>query len=420
MASLRQLSGGSRGVRLAARAALTLWMAAALGIVSFSAASAQTFKLLYSFKNGKDGEFLSGPLALDAKGNLYGAAVYSQSGVGGGTVFKLSKAGKLTVLHAFAGGQNGGGSHDSSGVTRTADGTLYGTTWAGGFNNQGTVFKISKTGKETVLYRFTGGSDGDLPTAGLVRDRAGNLYGTTGAAGKCVTCGTVFKLNQAGKETVLYRLKGAPDAAHVLTGNMVLDANGELYGVPYYGGLTTGCFEPRYGCGTVFKLSPNGKGGYTENVVYMFQGGSDGAYPYSALIRDAAGDFYGTTEWGGNDGCNGSGCGTVFKLDTAGNESVLYTFTGGSDGEAPGQQLVLDSAGNLYGTASNGGNTACRYGCGTVFELDTNGKLTVLHSFKGSDGAYPLALLRDGKGHLYGATNQGGRNNFGALFEITP
>ena len=271
---------------------------------------------------------------MDAEGNIYGVTFYSQNGVGAGTVFKLSQVGKLTVLHSFGG--SGDGANSSSGVIRDAAGSLYGTTLDGGKDNWGVVFKVDVSGKETVLYSFTGVRDGVEPTAGLVRDAAGNLYGTTSAFGSaCIECGTVFKVSPAGKQTVIHRFKGPPDASHVVTGNLVLDANGNLYGASYYGGLTSGCAVTTWGCGTVFELSPNGKGGWSETVLYKFKGGTDGAYPYSGLVRDANGNFYGTTEWGGNTGCDGLGCGTLFKLDSTGKETVLYRFTGGSDGAAP-------------------------------------------------------------------------------------
>lgn len=399
---------------------ITLAWALLLAAIAAQSAPAQTFKSLYSFTGGNDGGGPLGPFAIDAEGNLYSATAYSQNGIGGGTVFKLSQAGKLSVLHSFTGGENGDGANDSSGVIRDLAGDIYGTTQTGGFNNQGVVFKVTKSGKESVLHRFTGGSDGMEPTAGLVRDSAGNLYGTTGGGARCVACGTVFKVDKAGKETVLYRFKGAPDAAHVLFGNLFLDGTGNLFGVTYYGGLTTGCAAPQLGCGTVFEVSPNGRGGWSEKVFYRFKGGAAGAYAYSGLVRDANGNFYGTTEWGGNSGCSGLGCGTVYKLDSSGNETVLYRFTGGSDGQAPGEVLILDGHGNLYGTASEGAKGACSDGCGTVFKLDTTGKLTVLHSFSEADGAHPLSLLRDTAGNLYGTTSFGGSSNWGTVFEIVP
>jgi uncharacterized repeat protein (TIGR03803 family) len=382
---------------------------------------AQTFKVLYSFAGVNDGGNPNGPLAQDAKGNLYSVTNVSQGGTGAGTVFRLSPSSKLTVLHPFGGEAEGDGAWGSSGVIRDAAGNLYGTTWGGGYNNQGVVFEVSASGKERVLHRFTGGIDGSEPTAGLVRDSAGNLYGTTSSGGKCAECGAVFMVNKNGKEKVLYRFKGPPDAGHVLTGDLVLDANGNLYGVSYFGGLTTGCIAPQAGCGTAFELSPNGRGGWKERVLYRFKGGTDGAYPHSGLVRDAEGNFYGSTDWGGNTGCRNSGCGTVFKLDSTGKETVLYRFTGGSDGSEPGNVLALDTEGNLYGTAPTGGSDACRYGCGTAFKLDTSsGKLTVLHAFDGTDGAHPSALLLNAAGKLDGVTQQGGSSNWGAVFEITP
>jgi uncharacterized repeat protein (TIGR03803 family) len=402
-------------------AGIALTLALSLAAIAALPAQARTFKTLYTFTGEKDGGTPTGPFAIDAKGNLYGVTVWSQNGIGPGTVFRLDQAGKLKVLHSFGGGGDGDGANGTSGVIRDAAGNLYGTTQLGGFDNQGVVFKVSGTGKEKALYRFTGGMDGIGPTAGLVRDGAGNLYGTTGGGALCVECGTVFKVSPTGKQTVLYRFKGPPDAGHVLTGNLVLGASGNLYGVSYFGGLTKGCAVTTSGCGTFFKLSPNGKGGWKETVLYKFKGGSDGAYPYSGLITDANGNFYGATEWGGNSGCGGLGCGTLFEIDSTGKETVLYRFTGGSDGDSPGEQIALDAEGKIYGTANNGGNPACQNGgCGTVFKLDTTGKLTVLHAFDGKDGAYPGTLLLDSAGHLYGATWQGGSNsNWGTLFEIT-
>jgi uncharacterized repeat protein (TIGR03803 family) len=420
MTGSKEHCGFSGGRRRLAGLALGLVAALVAGVIVSPAASAQTFKSLYSFTGGTDEGFPDGPFAQDAKGNLYGVTTFSQNGIGPGTVFRLDQAGKLKVLHAFGGGGNDDGANGLSGVIRDAVGDLYGTTQFGGFDNQGVVFKVSGTGKESVLYRFAGGQDGIGPTAGLVRDAPGNLYGTTSGSALCLECGTVFKVSPAGKQTVLYRFKGPPDASHVLTGNLVLDASGSLYGVSYYGGLKSGCAVTTFGCGTFFKLSPKGKG-WSESALYRFKGGSDGAYPYSGLIKDSAGNFYGATEWGGNDGCSGLGCGTLFKIDSTGKETVLYRFTGGSDGDSPGQQIALDAEGNLYGTANSGGNPACQDGgCGTVFKLDTSGKLTVLHAFDGKDGAYPGTLLLDSAGHLYGATWQGGAYGAGTVFEITP
>jgi len=417
-----QQPGWITGIRLRAVYA-TLWLATlpVLAAVATQPAHAQTFTTLYSFTGGSDGGEPSGPFAQDAAGNLYGSAGWSNN-VTNGTVWRLTPAGKLTVLHTFGG--TGDGAFDTSGIIRDAKGDLYGTTAYGGFGD-GTIFKLSKTGKETVLYRFTGKPDGMWPTAGLVRDDAGNLYGTTSiggshSCGENTGCGTVFKLDPAGKETVLYNFKGQPDGWNPLVARLVRDAKGNFYGVTYYGGLNA-C---TYGCGTVFELSPTSKGKWKETVLYSFAGpGADGQNPYSTLILDTNGNLYGTTEWGGGGMCFGIGCGTVFKLDKTGKETVLYSFTGGSDGAAPSTSLIQDAAGNFYGGTTQGGktNSTCPQGCGTLFKLDVSGKLTVQHSFNGKDGVGGTFGLRDAAGTFYGYTSHpGGADGWGTVFELTP
>jgi uncharacterized repeat protein (TIGR03803 family) len=395
-----------------ASAALAITVALGFGVIANPATQAQTFSNLYSFTGGTDGDGPTGAPALDGHGNLYGSAAYSQNGTGKGTVWKLG-SGKLTVLHSF--GATGDGAIPS-GVMRDAEGTLYGATVAGGYGD-GTIFKVSKTGKEAVLYRFTGSPDGNQPGAGLLRDEAGDLYGTTFVGGSS-GAGTVFKLSKAGKETVLYSFMGPPDGEEAGWGTLVRDAKGSLYGVTYWGGK---CAYTDRGCGTVFRLSPNSKGGWKETVLYRFKyAGGDGGFPDSSLLLDANGNLYGTTQWGGNTGCSGLGCGTVFKLDKNGKETVLYRFTGGGDGESPIGDLIQDATSNLYGTASLGANSACQFGCGTVFKLDANGELTVLHAFNGRDGSEPEALTRDSTGNFYGITAEGGDYGAGTVFKIAP
>jgi uncharacterized repeat protein (TIGR03803 family) len=247
----------------------------------------------------------------------------------------------------------------------------------------------------TQLYQFVGGSGGANPIAGLVPDAAGNLYGTTSAGGviggTCKIlggCGVVFKLDTSGTETVLYRFTGLADGTYPLAG-LVLDAAGNLYGTTSGGGVVAGTCN---GCGVVFKLDTAG----TETVLHSFTGSPDGDSPRAGLVRDAAGNLYGTTLGGGT-----SNLGTVFKLDPAGTETVLHSFSG-PDGSAPTAGLVLDAAGNLYGTTS-----------GTAFKLDTTGIMTLLHTFTGSsDGAGPLGgLVLDAAGNLYGTAPNGGALN---------
>jgi uncharacterized repeat protein (TIGR03803 family) len=237
----------------------------------------------------------------------------------------------------------------------------------------------------TVLYAFKGQPDGAIPYAGLLMDAPGNLYGTTYAGGleknhgklNCINCGTVFKLDSSGKETVLHRFAGgSTDGAYPVAG-LVRDAAGNLYGTTTLGGRR----------GTVFKLAKTGK----NTVLYRFGSQQrDGTSPHGGLVRDpATGNFYGTTYDGGAS-CR---CGTVFKLATTGKETVLHSFNR-TDGDFPLAGLVRDAAGNLYGTTSQGG------GLGNVFELDTTGKLTVLYNFTGgADGARPYAgLMRTHRG----------------------
>jgi uncharacterized repeat protein (TIGR03803 family) len=278
----------------------------------------------------------------------------------------------------------------------------------------------------TTLYTFTGGSDGANPRAGLIADAAGNLYGTTISGGvSCGElphgCGTVFQLTPSGTLNVLHSFTGSDGSQPFAA--LVADAAGTLYGTTYGGGATASC-DPPNGCGTVFKLAPSG----ILTVLYSFTGSSDGAYPFGALVADAAGNLYGTTTLGGaTASCNPpSGCGTVFELVASGSLTVLHSFTGffGSDGSSPYAGLIADATGNLYGTTFGGG----AYGHGTVFELAPSGILTVLYSFTGdSDGAYPYAsLIADATGNLYGSTTLGGATascnppyGCGTVFQLT-
>jgi uncharacterized repeat protein (TIGR03803 family) len=273
-----------------------------------------------------------------------------------------------------------------------------------------------------VVYAFTGGTDGGNPNAGLVQDPAGNLYGTTLQGGSCnylMGCGVVFKIDSAGTETVLHSFVGGEDGAYPWTAGLLRDFNGNLYGTTLYGGGGS-CYE---GCGTVFKVDPTGK----ETILYAFTDQDDGAFPQSDLIADDAGNLYGTAESGGT-----GQRGTVFKLDKTGKVTALYAFTGGADGSSPYAGLVRDPEGNLYGTTYYGGKIDCfpEQGCGVVFKLDKAGRLTVLHTFQGgADGSFPVGdLVRDKAGNLYGVTMTGGDlscNRWylpgcGVVFEITP
>ena len=374
-----------------------------LAFVATRSAQAQTFTVLYSFKGAADGGFAYAGVVRDGVGNLYGAT-YQGGASGLGAVYKVDTTGKETVLYSFAGGSDGGNPH--AGLVRDSAGNLYGTTAYGGSGGCsggcGIVFKVDKTNKESVLHEFTGPPDGERPYAGLVRDSAGNLYGTTyggGASG----FGTVFKLNTTGTETVLHSFTGLPADGENPFAGLVRGSAGNLYGTTLNGGT--------FGYGTIFKLDATDK----ETVLYSFTGFADGGFPYSGyLVRDGSGNLYGTTYQGG-----AYNRGTVFKLDKTNKETVLHSFAGGTaDGEFPYAGLVRDTSGNLYGTTYQGGAS----GWGTVFKVDGTDKETLLHSFEyPSDGGYPYAgLVRDTAGNLYGATENGGPAGAGTVFKLVP
>jgi len=269
---------------------------------------------------------------------------------------------------------------------------------------------------EVVLYNFTGGTDGSIPQSGLVQDTAGNLYGTTLDGG--LGGGTVFELTPSGSswtETVLHAFSGQADGLFSNPG-LIRDGAGNLYG-------TTGS-EGAGGYGTIFKLTPPALGGgaWQETVLYSFIGGAEGAYPGAGVVRDAVGNLYGTVVSGGDPICN---CGAVFMLNESGKETVLYTFRGGTDGAYP-RGLTFGSGGVLYGvTGGGGGSTACdsySNGCGTVFKVDFAGTENVLYRFTGgTDGAVPNSgLIRDSGGNLYGTASQAGADRRGTIFMITP
>jgi uncharacterized repeat protein (TIGR03803 family) len=394
------------------KVALTLTALVASLTLAIQVMQAQTFTVLYTF-HGTDGLGPIGELVRDSRGTLYGTTV--DGGGGPGTVFKLDKDGKQTVLHHFSGGGDGGSPF--AGVVRDVAGNLYGTTESGGSNGYGVVFKLDPKGHETVLHSFVGGKDGAGPVAPLVLDAVGNVYGTTfyGGRGDCgfqgSGCGVVFKLSPAGKETVLHRFLPERDGSNPL-GGLFLGSGSTLYGTTAYGSSSAGI---------VFRLNRHNK----ETILYGFGGGADGAGPAAGVIKDAAGNLYGTTREGGR--CYTGYCGVIFKVDARGHETVLYHFYGRADGQYPTGRLLLDKSENLYGTTENGGDFTCAtIGCGVVFRLRLRDrKFTVLHTFTGKrDGSYPDGgLILDSAGTLYGVAALGGDPKYGGsgtVFSIKP
>ena len=350
-----------------------------------------------------------------------------------------------TVLHSFGNGTDGYG--PNAGVILDAAGNLYGTTEGGGTHSQGTVFKLSPSEgggwTETVLHNFGNGTEAGAayPAAGLIFDAAGNLYGTSVLGGTYYSSstegGTVFELTPTvggvWKETVLHSFGSGTDGNAPVAG-VILDAAGNLYGTTEFGGTNLCGIPQNYGCGTVFKLTPNAVGGWTETVLHNFGNGTDGWDVIVGLIMDAAGNLYGTTVEGGIPTSNG---GIVFELTPAADgswtETVLHSFGGVPDGEHPFSLVIFDAAGNLYGTTGYGGI----YDWGTGFELTPNAgggwTETVLYSFCSqndcTDGSIPLgSLVLDAAGNLYGTTGYGGTPRqcdgpvlgCGTVFELRP
>ncbi len=383
---------------------------------------------------------------------------------------RSAQAQTFTVLHKFRG--HGDGVFPTFGVIRDPNGKLYGLTQYGGSFSYGTLYSLDSSGLK-IAHNFLGG-EGLFPNGGLFLDSTGNLYGTTddGGAyekGGCTHgCGVLFQRDATGNQTVLYAFTGKDDGGNPYT-PLIQDAAGNLYGVTSGGGIDS-CFYG-YGCGVIFKLDTahqysvlyrftdmadgkfpeglvadgagnlytttydGGTYGYgavlkmdpagTLTVLYSFTGSTDGNDPTGSLLIDQAGNLYGTTF-----GIYAGGLGSVYELDRSGNFTVLYTFTTPAGGAYP-EGLVMDAAGNLYGVTLGGGTgTGCYYeSCGLVFKLDTGGNFTVLHSFSGSDGELPTNLTIDKAGNLYGTTLGGdgegsrecsGYHGCGVVFELTP
>jgi uncharacterized repeat protein (TIGR03803 family) len=372
---------------------LAVWSAIMLTAtwMTSPALHAQTYQILYNFNPSVDGANPAG-LTRDAAGNIIGVTEFKSPG--NGSVFKLDLTTRvLTTLHTFTGTPDG--DTPFAPVVLDSAGNIYGTTRKGGANGLGIVFKIDPNGIETILHSFNG-TDGKTPN-GLIRDPAGNLYGTT-VEGGIGGSGVIFRINNVGVFQVLYKFTG-PDGAQPYAG-VTRDSAGNLYGTTDTGG--------DFGKGTIFKLAPDG----TETVLHSFADRADGARPFAGLLRDSAGNLYGTTFAGGT-----GRLGTLFKLDTSGVFSVLVNFSG-ANGEEP-RALAMDAAGNIYGTTSRGGGP---FDVGVVFKLDPSGTETVLHSFAGKpDGSGPGSpLLVSADGTIIGSTGGGGFYDAGTIFRIKP
>ncbi len=361
--------------------------------------------VLYNFAGGSDGVYPASGLIFDGVGNLYGT-IWQGGAFGVGNVYELSPNGNggcnKTVLYSFTGGADG--AYADGNVIFDSVGNLYGTALSGGANGDGVVFELSPAGTSwtgTVLYSFAGGADGASPGS-LIMGSASNFYGTNSAG--------VFELSPSGggwTNRVIYSVEASS--------GLTMDDAGNIFGAGWV-----------YGVNTLFELSPNGNGGWNPTALHVFNGaGHDGDEAFGTPVLDKAGNLYGTTIFGGDPRCQ-YGCGTVYRLHpiTKGKkkgewtESILLSFRGGEDGAYPAAGIVFDAAGNIYGDTVGGD--------GTVFELlapvGSGGyKEKVLWSFNGADGFEPGdSLILDSAGNLYGTTMQGGVNTRGDVFEVIP
>lgn len=400
-------------------------------------ALAQGFTVLYNFTGGADGATPHVGVTLDNAGNIYGTAY--AGGDGYGAAYKLTHHGSgwtLSPLYAFKGNPSNDGAGPDASLVIGPSGVLYGTTIAGGpftycrifggYYGCGTIFTLqppptppptpTSPWDENVIYSFTLEPDGAYPRNSFVFDSSGNLYGTgANGGGNNGVYGDVWELSPYGNgwtENHIYVFTGQSDGGTPESG-VVFGTDGNLYGTTSAWGHGIGC------CGAVFQLV-NGSSGWTENTLYDFTDGNDGSTPYGGVIQDAAGNLYGTTTTGG-----ANGGGTVFELspsDGGWTFQTIYSFTGNADQQGgPYDDLVMDSAGNLYGATYLDG----RYGWGNVFKLtpsDNGWTYTSIHDFTGgNDGGAPRCrLVFDSSGNLYGTASSGGTDGYGVVFKITP
>jgi uncharacterized repeat protein (TIGR03803 family) len=405
------------------------WVMRACGVFLLWAATAvalpaQTFTTLYSFcpqRGCADGEEPLAGLVQGTDGNLYGTTEFGGTVPLSGNVFKITTNGTLTSLYSFCSisactdGQN-----PEAGLVQGTNGDFYGTTFGGGANAFGTIFRVTAGGKLKTLHSFDG-TDGYEPEAGLVLGTSGKFYGTTFRGG-ANSDGTVFSITASGTLKTLHSFDGT-DGASPYAG-LVQGTNGDFYGPAEVGGANRE--------GTVFKITPSG----TLTTLYSFCAQvncPDGAGPYAGLVQGTDGNFYGTTYFGGANlsSCNGSGCGTVFKITPSGTLTTLHSFCAQlncTDGETPFAGLIQGTDGNFYGTTLEGGanlNGSCSgYRCGTVFEITPSGTLTSLYSFCSisacADGDSPSSgLVQDTNGTFYGTTQLGGASDAGTVFSLS-
>jgi uncharacterized repeat protein (TIGR03803 family) len=385
----------------------------------FKMDSSDAVTVIHSFRSSdaSDGRTPQATLIQGSDGNFYGTT-YSGGANGYGTVFKMDAFGNVTILHSFGATPNDG-QNPVAGLIQAKNGIFYGTTSAGGSNSSGTAFKMSvssSTVKFSILHNFADNStpnDGRYPQAALIQAKDGNFYGTTYYGGGYGN-GTVFKMDAKGVVTVLYSFGATSNDGHNPLSALIQAKDGSFYGTTYSGGVN--------GYGTVFKLAVS-SGGVKYSILHNCADGTttnDGQNPQAALVQGADGNLYGTTSKGGVNGF-----GSIFKMDHSGNVTILHAFgaSGSYDGETPVAPLIQAADGSFYGTTAAGGAnvTSSGSGYGTAFRMDSSGNVTVIHSFGATvnDGQVPLAGLVQAANHsLYGVCSQGGQGGGGQVFRI--
>jgi uncharacterized repeat protein (TIGR03803 family) len=432
------------------RASILLTAAFSVAITLSTGAAASTERILHSFTGNPDGYDPSGgSLTFDKAGNIYCATYNGGTGTGTfcslgcGTIFKLTRTNSgwtESVIYNFAGG-TADGSQPNGDLVIDSSGNLYGTTYFGGAYTYGTVFELTPTGSgwsKKILHSFASGSDGVWPTAGMVIDGKGNLYGVAAyGGGGTVDGGIAFELSPSAHGfvyTILHVFGNGADGANPYS-RLTMGSSGHLFGTTGYGGPAHD-YCGSEACGTAFELTRGPGNVWTESVIYNFGNSiTDASQPYAPLVLDSLGNLYGTSLEGGS--CI-SNCGTVFEISPASGgtwtEQVLFSFLSSATGTEPRSGLVMDSDGSLYGTTVfGGGGGTCKADnenlyCGLVFEFTLEGGIwteSVLHEFgyKRQDGTEPYgAVIRGASGNLYGTTSAsgGGTTGGGVVYEVIP
>jgi uncharacterized repeat protein (TIGR03803 family) len=363
------------------------------------------FTLLENLGVGTVGSSAQSLHILSSDGNFYGTTEYGGLYVGG-TVYKLTPDGNISTIANFVNGTTSWGPMGA--LLQAADGNFYGTTYWGGVNNAGTIYKLAPDGTITTLWSFGSGADGEFPKGGLVQASDGNFYGTTGSGGT-TGYGTVFRLTPGGVETVIWNFS-MDSGGYFPEGALVVGGDGNLYGAASFGGTNSD--------GVVFKVTLAG----VESVVWNFGGSLEGGTPAPKLIIGSDGNLYGTTKGGG-----ANGGGTLFKLTLDGMLSVVWAFGAGTDGAEAWTGVTQGIDGNFYGTTIGGGTIkTCGleydYGCGTVFRVTPDGQEIVLWDFGfGGNGAapFPLGVVQNADGSLFGVNWIGGPSGGGTIYQLT-